>query len=548
MRCDDMLATDLAAMDRALQEFRNACYDQVSRGAFEAGLLGAPEPFTAEEFLATHALHERAEAAELFLAAMLHWNALRLDDRGRYVSADRTPAFEPDRALLRAAIGCDELVRYPDFDNFAGLARELLHGDGATGAGFSEANLPLWELALQAPYYRYSRLRAARRLARSGPHLLDLACGLGHGLLELADALAADPQTRLVGVDVSPDFARLAANRTADQPHISILCADLDRPLLGLPAAGFDGAMIVGGYHFLTEPDQLWRTAARLIKPGGTLVLAHVLSETGSPDQDLMHLRFALRRPPGHPATRAGILAAAQRHHFRLQDEFSLGCYRTLEFIHIRDRPNDPRAKRFSHPRAEVEIVPVGPLRTNACLLRCRGTGAQLLIDAAAEPDRLRAALGGRLDILVTTHSDWDHIGAASELVTATGCHHLAHPGDLPDLEVGTRPVEHGDIVSFGACRLEVIHVGGHTPGSIVLALEAAADRPAILFTGDALFPGGVGTTWGDTANFHTLLDAVEQRLFARFPDPTVIVPGHGPTTTLGRQRPHLTEWRRRGW
>jgi glyoxylase-like metal-dependent hydrolase (beta-lactamase superfamily II) len=107
-------------------------------------------------------------------------------------------------------------------------------------------------------------------------------------------------------------------------------------------------------------------------------------------------------------------------------------------------------------------------------------------------------------------------------------------------------PLEDGDTVRVGDCTLSVIHLVGHTPGSVAL-LYQGPDRPH-LFTGDSLFPGGVGNTFGNADNFRSLVDDVEHKLFARLPDDTWVYPGHGKDTTLGAERPHVAEWRQRGW
>jgi glyoxylase-like metal-dependent hydrolase (beta-lactamase superfamily II) len=100
--------------------------------------------------------------------------------------------------------------------------------------------------------------------------------------------------------------------------------------------------------------------------------------------------------------------------------------------------------------------------------------------------------------------------------------------------------------VTVGDITLEVIHLRGHTPGSIAL-LYRDPNGHAHLFTGDSLFPGGVGKT-GSPEEFATLIDDVEQRIFGELPDETWFYPGHGDDSTLGEQRPHLAEWRERGW
>jgi glyoxylase-like metal-dependent hydrolase (beta-lactamase superfamily II) len=187
----------------------------------------------------------------------------------------------------------------------------------------------------------------------------------------------------------------------------------------------------------------------------------------------------------------------------------------------------------------------------NAYLLTCRGTGEQLLIDAADDPQRLRALVDegtGWLDAVVTTHRHWDHHRGLADVVNHTGARVLAGAADADELPVpvGER-LEHGDRVTFGDVELEVVHLRGHTPGSVAL-LYRDPEGTAHLFTGDSLFPGGVGNTFGDAAAFASLIDDVEQRVFAELDDDTWFYPGHGKDSTLGAERPQLAQWRARGW
>lgn len=106
--------------------------------------------------------------------------------------------------------------------------------------------------------------------------------------------------------------------------------------------------------------------------------------------------------------------------------------------------------------------------------------------------------------------------------------------------------MEQGDTLSFGQCTLEVIHLRGHTPGSIAL-LYRDPNGHAHLFTGDSLFPGGVGRTTSPE-DFSSLIDDVSSRIFDTLGDDTWFYPGHGDDSTLGAERPKLPEWRERGW
>ncbi len=200
-------------------------------------------------------------------------------------------------------------------------------------------------------------------------------------------------------------------------------------------------------------------------------------------------------------------------------------------------------------PGLTISKLAVSEMANNAYLLRCTATGDALLVDAAAEPEALLALIGDApLRTVVTTHGHWDHHRALPEVVTATGAVTVAHPADAADLPVPVqRPVEHGDTVAVGDQVLEVVHLRGHTPGSIALVWRGAGDAGTHVFTGDSLFPGGAGRTTSPK-DFNSLIDDLEERIFGRLDDATWFYPGHGKDSTLGAERPHLSEWRERGW
>ena len=203
-------------------------------------------------------------------------------------------------------------------------------------------------------------------------------------------------------------------------------------------------------------------------------------------------------------------------------------------------------------PGLIITKVAVGPMDNNAYLLRCTQTGELALIDAANEAGTLLALIGDRpLATIITTHQHGDHHAALREVQQATGAATVAHPEDAPGLPIPvTRPVQHGDTIDVGNARLSVIHLRGHTPGSIALCYDGngeLADSPH-LFTGDSLFPGGPGNTQGDRARFVSLITDLEERIFAALPDGTWVYPGHGNDTTIGTERPHVQQWRARGW
>jgi glyoxylase-like metal-dependent hydrolase (beta-lactamase superfamily II) len=198
--------------------------------------------------------------------------------------------------------------------------------------------------------------------------------------------------------------------------------------------------------------------------------------------------------------------------------------------------------------RLIVTKASVGPADNNVYVLRCRNTGEELVIDAAAEPDRILELCGeGPLARVVTTHRHADHWQALDEVVSQTGAATVAHAEDAPAIPVPTsEPVRDGDTVRVGASELEVVHLVGHTPGSIALLYDDPAGSPH-LWTGDSLFPGGPGrTTGGD--DFDSLMHDLQTKVFDRLPDETWFYPGHGNDSTLGAERASIPEWLARGW
>ncbi len=202
-------------------------------------------------------------------------------------------------------------------------------------------------------------------------------------------------------------------------------------------------------------------------------------------------------------------------------------------------------------PGLVIRKASVGPQDNNAYLLTCTGTGGQLLVDAADDAPRLTTLVAegsGELDVIVTTHQHWDHHRALAAMVEHTGARTAAGTADAGELPVPVgQLLEHGDEVTFGEITLEVVHLRGHTPGSVALVYRDPTGHPHV-FTGDSLFPGGVGNTQSDAARFASLVDDVEHRLFDVLTDDTWVYPGHGADTTIGAERPSLSTWRARGW
>jgi glyoxylase-like metal-dependent hydrolase (beta-lactamase superfamily II) len=211
----------------------------------------------------------------------------------------------------------------------------------------------------------------------------------------------------------------------------------------------------------------------------------------------------------------------------------------------------EPRtAARRNLPGASIVKASVGQMDNNAYLVTCSQTGETLLIDAANDAEILLELIeryAPKLSLIVTSHQHWDHVQALAEVAKATGAPTAAHQLDADALPVKPdRILANGDTIKIGELSFDVIHLQGHTPGSVALAL-AGADEATHLFTGDCLFPGGVGKTWKD-GDFEQLLGDVTSRVFNVYGDSTVVYPGHGDDTTLGTERPQLDEWKERGW
>ena len=193
----------------------------------------------------------------------------------------------------------------------------------------------------------------------------------------------------------------------------------------------------------------------------------------------------------------------------------------------------------------EVHKVVVGPFENNVFVVRCRRTGDAVLIDAANEHEQL-LALCQRLGVkrVLETHGHWDHIQAIPAMREA-GYEVGVAALDAPRLkDVGYDVfIDDAEIIEVGKLCLRAIHNPGHTEGSISFAV---ADTP-LLFTGDTLFPGGPGNTTLEGGDFATIIHSIDTKLFTFDPE-TIVLPGHGPDTTIGAERPQLAAWVARGW
>ncbi|WP_395170112.1 MBL fold metallo-hydrolase [Corynebacterium kroppenstedtii] len=211
-------------------------------------------------------------------------------------------------------------------------------------------------------------------------------------------------------------------------------------------------------------------------------------------------------------------------------------------------------------PDNNVSIIKtsVGPMDNSCYLLAVNGDA--VLIDAATDaPFLLDLADAAELTItdIITTHSHHDHVGALREVIYQTGARHHASRGDAPELPAEVnRTVGDGsplDLAGSSLHRLQLrgITLHGHTSEGLAVvfdpSLSLGITAPTHIFTGDSLFPGGVGKTTSQD-DFTLLFNDVTTKLFDVYADSTWVHPGHGDDTTLGTERPHLDEWRQRGW
>ena len=198
----------------------------------------------------------------------------------------------------------------------------------------------------------------------------------------------------------------------------------------------------------------------------------------------------------------------------------------------------------FVDSQAEIHKVVVGPMDNNVFVLRCKETGDAVMIDAANEHEKL-LDLCADLNVgrVLETHGHWDHIQAVPA-VREAGYEVGVTAEDAEMLPSYDFVIEDNDVIEVGRVRVRAIHTPGHTPGSVCFRVEGSP----VLFSGDTLFPGGPGATKFPGGDFPTIIRSIGDKLFATLPPETIVMPGHGDDTTIGRERPQLQEWIDRGW
>jgi len=209
----------------------------------------------------------------------------------------------------------------------------------------------------------------------------------------------------------------------------------------------------------------------------------------------------------------------------------------------------EPRSKA----RMRLATLKVGALATNCYLVGCALTGRALVIDPGGDADRILAGLGEMgfcAEAIVLTHGHFDHYLAALEVKRATKARILIHRLDEPFLSdpppdlalfmlrggqeriVPDELLEDAEQRTLGMLSWQVIHVPGHSPGSIALWFPDLR----VVFSGDALFREGVGRADLSGGDARTLVESIRRRLYT-LPDDAVVYPGHGPATTIGHEK-----------
>lgn len=201
------------------------------------------------------------------------------------------------------------------------------------------------------------------------------------------------------------------------------------------------------------------------------------------------------------------------------------------------------RPAHYETSDVRIDKLVVGPFENNVFVVRSKGTGEAVIIDAANEHALLlEVARATGVRRVLTTHGHWDHVQAVTQMRDA-GIDVGIAPDDAAMLPSYDFVIPDEDVIEVGDLRLRTIHTPGHTPGSTCFLL----DGHPVLFSGDTLFPGGPGNTSFEGGDFDTIIRSIDRRLFT-LPAGTLVLPGHGLDTTVGAERPHLQEWVDRGW
>ncbi len=205
----------------------------------------------------------------------------------------------------------------------------------------------------------------------------------------------------------------------------------------------------------------------------------------------------------------------------------------------------------------QMDILTVGPLQTGCYIVSDKATDELMVVDPGGDPEMIVESVrmtGLRVKYIVNTHGHADHIAGNAqlkehypeaellihdldaEMLTKPTKNLSAFLGAAVKSPPADRTVGEGDEIRLGANVFKVLHLPGHTPGGIGLYWPGTEDVAGMLFSGDALFAGGIGRTDFPGGDEATLLRVLREKLLP-LPDDTWVLPGHGPQTTIGREK-----------
>jgi ubiquinone/menaquinone biosynthesis C-methylase UbiE len=341
-----------ADMARAYEEYRRVCYQQLVAHAATHGLLAAiATPRSLEQIADDIGCRpEHTPRLVALLQALCRAGAATRCPAERYAGTGTRDERPPRHALVEVALGADRVTSFLARDPGPGVIPQLRSAGTHSGWDFDQ-QVDEWADGFERPYYRYSRSRAATAVARPGDRVLDLGCGPGEGVLDLAGRCG--PAGLVLGVDASVPTLRRSRQVTRGRGGVHLVAADLER---GLPLAtgmGLDAATATGLLHFLRRPATLFAETARVVRPGGRLCLAHTLVRRNSPDREFVELMMLGGRPAATPLPLASLMEMARRHRFRpLRGGFFIGSFAWLLFERGADPPGGMDTDEgFGRPR-----------------------------------------------------------------------------------------------------------------------------------------------------------------------------------------------------
>jgi hydroxyacylglutathione hydrolase len=210
-----------------------------------------------------------------------------------------------------------------------------------------------------------------------------------------------------------------------------------------------------------------------------------------------------------------------------------------------------------------IDMLETGPLMVNCYIVADEASKEAAVFDPGGDVDQVLKTLSEhdlKVKYIINTHTHWDHVGGNRELQQATGAPILTHRQEAPALQAAsnraalfgatvsdseaTRNIEEGDVVVLGAIQFEVIDLRGHSPAGLGFIFEGEMDIDGVselrkvVICGDALFAGSIGRTDFPGGDTDLLLENIRTKIFS-LPDDTLVLPGHGPVSTVGHEKRH---------